>query len=311
MTIAFISHPSCLLHEMGETHPEAPSRLTAITKALTDTGIIKLLKQLTAPEASKEQLARVHTQDYIETIFRLAPQTGHVCLDPDTAMNPDTLPAALFAAGAVIYAVDLLMTKQVNAAFCNVRPPGHHALHNQAMGFCFFNSIAVGVAHALEHYHLKRIAIVDFDVHNGNGTIDIFQNDTRVLFLSTYQDPFYPNVSIETNNQHIINMPLPYGAGSQAFRTAITKQALEKLKQFSPELIFISAGFDAHRDDPLAGLNLTEEDFTWITQEICTMANHCCEGRVISTLEGGYNLDALGRSVAAHIQVMIDRSLTA
>ena len=307
MTLAFISHPTCLLHEMGETHPEAPGRLTAINKALTDTGIIKSLTQFLAPTATKEQLARVHSADYIEEIFRLAPQTGQVWLDPDTAMNPYTLAAALHAAGAVVYAVDLLMSKQATAAFCNVRPPGHHALHNQAMGFCFFNNIAVGVAHALAHYHLKRIAIVDFDMHNGNGTIDIFHDDPRVLFFSTYQYPFYPNVGTETSNDHIINIPLPFGAGGAEFRTAIQQQVLEPLAQFSPEIIFISAGFDAHREDPLAGLNLTEEDFAWITTEICTIANNCAAGRVISTLEGGYNLNALGRSVAAHLKAMLDQ----
>lgn len=311
MTLAFISHPSCLLHEMGETHPEAPGRLTAIDKALTDSGMIKLLKPFTAPQASKEQLARVHTKDYIETIFRLSPKKNYIYLDPDTAMNPHTLPAALFAAGAVVYAVDLLMTHQAKRAFCSIRPPGHHALHNKAMGFCFFNNIAVGVAQALEHYQLKRVAIVDFDVHNGNGTIDIFQNESRVVFFSTFQYPFYPYVGTETNNAHIINIPLPHGAGSQEFRSVIQQHVLKQLKQCSPELIFISAGFDAHRDDPLAGLNLTEEDYAWITTEICKIANDCCQGRVISTLEGGYHLAALGHSVVAHIQAMLDKQLKA
>lgn len=306
MTVAFISHPSCLLHEMGKTHPEAPGRLTAIHKALKRSGIIKLLKPLTAPAASKEQLARVHSTHYIEEIFHLTPTKGYRWFDPDTAMNPYTLPAAVFAAGALIYAVDLVMTQEAKRAFCSVRPPGHHALHNKTMGFCFFNNIAVGVAHALEHYQLKRVAIVDFDVHNGNGTIDIFQNEPRVLFFSTFQYPFYPHVGTETNNMHIINIPLSHGTSSQEFRLAIQQCVLKQLKQFSPELIFISAGFDAHHDDPLAGMNLTEEDYAWVTTEICSIANDCCKGRVISTLEGGYNLEALGRSAAAHIQAMIN-----
>ncbi|MEQ1667248.1 MAG: histone deacetylase family protein [Sulfuriferula sp.] len=306
MQTAYISHPACLKHDMGVDHPESPARLTAIEDQLIATNILPFLQYHEAPRVTVEQLARVHTQDYIRSIEAVAPQQGMVNLDADTLMSPYTLEAALRAAGAVVLATDLVMTGQVENAFCNVRPPGHHATRNQSMGFCIFNNVAVGVAHAMAQYGLERVAIVDFDVHHGNGTEDIFRDDDRVMLCSTFQHPFYPYSGVDSGNEHIINVPLAAGTNGQGFRDAVSASWLPRLELFKPQMIFISAGFDAHRDDDMANLGLVETDYIWITQQIKTLANKHAQQRIVSTLEGGYALRALGRSAAAHIRVLCD-----
>ena len=305
MTISIISHPDCALHEMGLHHPESPSRLSAIQDQLLSSGLDITLQHHDAPLASREQLCRVHDSEYIEYIFQKAPEEGQVWLDPDTSMNPHSLSAALRAAGASVLGVDLVMTGQTSAAFCNVRPPGHHAEHNKAMGFCIFNNIAVGAAHALQVYQLKRVAIVDFDVHHGNGTEDIFREVPEVLFCSTFQHPFYPDTGTGEVPEHIINVPLPAGSDGEAFRAAVESHWLPKLEAFQPELILISAGFDAHVEDDMANLCLVDQDYAWVTAEIKKVADKYARGRIVSTLEGGYALPALGRSVVAHLNAIL------
>jgi len=305
MTISLISHPDCALHEMGAYHPERPARLEAVQDSLIASGLDSLLVHHQAPLASREQLCRVHDAAFVEQIFAVAPAEGQIQLDPDTGMNPHSLTAALHAAGAVVHGVDLVMSGESDRVFCNVRPPGHHAEHDRAMGFCFFNNVAVGAAHALESWGLKRVAIVDFDVHHGNGTEDIFRDRPAVMFCSTYQHPFYPNTPVAMDLDHIVDVPLSAGADGSAFMAAVEDHWLPKLNEFAPELVFISAGFDAHAEDDLAGLNLVEQDFSWVTAEIRTIADRHAGGRIVSSLEGGYNLSALGRSVTAHIRELL------
>jgi acetoin utilization deacetylase AcuC-like enzyme len=305
MTITLISHPDCALHEMGKHHPESPARLSAIQDQLLYSRLDLVLHHHDAPLATHQQLCRVHSPEYVEHIFHISPKQGHVALDPDTSMNPHTLSAALRAAGAMVLAVDLVMTDKTSAAFCNVRPPGHHAEHNKAMGFCIFNNIAVGAAHALHEYNLERVAIVDFDVHHGNGTEDIFKDEPKILFCSTFQHPFYPYSGTDVTSEHIVNVPLPSGTNGQMFRDAVQSRWLPKLEEFQPELILISAGFDAHIEDEMSGLCLLDQDFAWVTTEIKTIADKYAKGRIVSTLEGGYALPALGRSVAAHINALL------
>lgn len=305
MPVAFISHPDCLLHDMGQWHPESPARLHAISDQLIASGLDLSLRHYEAPLASRDQLCLVHTPDYVDEVFAAAPQHGMRMLDMDTSMNPHSLAAARRAAGAGILAVDLIMQDEVSAAFCSVRPPGHHAEHARAMGFCIFNNIAIAAAYALSHYQLERIAIVDFDVHHGNGTEDIFQNEQRVLFCSTFQHPFYPHCGADTRNPHIINVPLAAGSTGKEFRSAVSEHWLPTLQAHQPQLVFISAGFDAHREDDMAGLDLVEDDYTWVTEQIHTLAMQYCAGRMVSMLEGGYALSALGRSVVAHIKAML------
>ncbi|MGD8639955.1 MAG: histone deacetylase family protein [Gammaproteobacteria bacterium] len=305
MTTAIISHPDCALHDMGQGHPESPLRLSAIQDQLIASGIDQLLSHYEAPLAEREQLQRVHDTVYIDSIFNGAPQPGHMTwIDPDTAMNEYTLNAALRAAGAPVLAVDLLLSGKVENAFCNVRPPGHHAERKRAMGFCFFNNVAVGAAYALDQHKLERVAIVDFDVHHGNGTEDIFQDNSQVLFCSTFQHPFYPYTGAETDAKNIVNVPLSTGAQDADFQTAVTEHWLPKLHEFKPQLVFVSAGFDAHVRDELAGLALTEESYRWVTNEIATIADQFADGHIISCLEGGYDLPALGRSAVEHIRVL-------
>jgi len=301
---AYISHPDCLKHDMGPHHPESPQRLVAIENQLKATGLLSQLQRYDAPLASTEQLTRVHTQDYIESIRLASPDAGLVALDPDTAMNPFTLNAALRAAGAVVLATELVLTDKVNNAFCAVRPPGHHAESDRAMGFCLFNNVAVGVAHAIHHYHLQHVAIMDFDVHHGNGSEEIFRNNPQVMLCSTFQHPFYPYCGADSGNQRMINIPLQRGADGVIFRKAVIDYWLPALEAFKPEMIFVSAGFDAHRDDEMAQLQLCDDDYVWITQQIKAIANQHASGRIVSVLEGGYELKALGRCVAAHIGVL-------
>ena len=305
MPVAFITHPDCALHDMGTLHPESPARLRAISDQLIASGIDINLRHYEAPLATRAQLYRVHARSYVDHIFTDAPEQGLLMLDPDTSMNPHSLNAALRAAGAGVFAVDLIMQKQIDAAFCSVRPPGHHAERKRAMGFCIFNNIAVAVAHALENFQLERVAIVDFDVHHGNGTENIFQDDERVLLCSSFQHPYYPFSGADTRSSHIVNTPLARASNGAAFRAAVTNRWLPALGAHQPQLIFISAGFDAHLEDEMAGLALVEDDYAWVTSEIRKLANQYCQGHIVSMLEGGYALSALGRSVAAHINALL------
>jgi len=289
---------------MGIYHPECPQRLTAIESELKTTGLLLQLQRHDAPLATTEQLARVHTPDYIESIRQASPADGLIALDADTAMNPFSLNAALRAAGAAVLATDLVLAGAVNNAFCAVRPPGHHAESDHAMGFCLFNNVAVGVAHAIAHYHLQRVAILDFDVHHGNGSEEIFRNNPHVMLCSTFQHPFYPYCGADSASDRMINVPLPRGSDGKVFRKAVTDVWIPALEKFKPEMIFVSAGFDAHRDDDMAELRLDDEDYVWITQQIRTIADKHAHGRIVSVLEGGYELQALGRCVAAHIRVL-------
>jgi acetoin utilization deacetylase AcuC-like enzyme len=286
---------------MGDGHPEQPARLDAIEEMLHVRQLYDFLVHQEAPRATLEQLARVHSKAHVEHLGNIAPAEGLVRVDPDTAMCPDTFEAALRAAGANVLATDLVIGGQVRRAFCNVRPPGHHAERTQAMGFCFFNNVAVGAAHALDHHSLDRVAILDFDVHLGNGTEDIFKGDRRVLICSSYQYPLYPGSNPGSVPGHIVNCPLPQGAGSEAFRKVVTEQWLPALEAFRPQMVFISAGFDGHAADDLAELCLSTADYGWITDLACGVAARHANHRVVSTLEGGYELSALAASVATHI----------
>jgi acetoin utilization deacetylase AcuC-like enzyme len=306
MQTAYITHPACQLHDMGRYHPESPERLRAIEDQLIASGLLGLLSEHEAPAASREQLIRVHDAAYVDEIEAVAPDSGIVHLDPDTVMNPHSYRAALHAAGAAILGTDLVLGGKAANAFCSVRPPGHHAEHSRAMGFCFFNNVAIGAAHALEAYGLERVAIVDFDVHHGNGTEDIFRDDPRVMMVSTFQHPFYPYSGVAGRSQRMVNIPLAAYTKGSAFREVVESQWLPALEQFRPEAIFISAGFDAHRDDDMAALALVEDDYGWVTRQIKDVAAQHAQGRIISCLEGGYNLGALARSVTLHIKVLAD-----
>ena len=305
MTVAFISHAACRLHQMGPGHPEQPARVGAIPDELRARGLWDRLEHCEPPRATDEQLARVHPTDYIEQVRARSPASGLERLDPDTAMCPESLEAALRAAGANVLAVDLVMSGRAKRAFCNVRPPGHHAERARAMGFCIFNNVAVGAAHALDRHGLARIAILDFDVHLGNGTEDIFRDDPRVLLCSLYQYPLYPDLDPPSVPGRIVNCPLPPGAGSDEFRAAVAERWLPALEEHAPELLFVSAGFDAHAADPLAELRLATEDYAWVTTTVCAVADRHAGGRVVSTLEGGYDLAALGKAGAAHVAALL------
>lgn len=282
-------------------HPEQPARLGAIEDQLRAQGIYDFLRHYEAPRASEEQLLRVHPQQHIDRLRASSPEQGLVGIDPDTTMCPGTLEAALRAAGANVLATDLVMQGAMKKAFCNVRPPGHHAEHDRAMGFCFFNNVAVGAAHAMAEHGLERVAILDFDVHFGNGTAEIFEDDERVLLCSTYEHPLYPDLNPPTVPGRSINCALPAGSGSAQFRAAVSEHWHPALEAFAPQLIFVSAGFDAHAGDPLADLQLTVDDYAWITKLICELADRYANGRVVSTLEGGYDLSALATCAFAHI----------
>ena len=304
MSTAFVTHSDCLKHDMGAHHPERPERLDAIEDQLIASGIGQHLARHEAPLATDEQLARVHPIDYVKAIRQVAPQSGTVHLDPDTAMNPHSLNAALRAAGAAVFAVDLVMKNQIRSAFCAVRPPGHHACRARPMGFCIFNNVAVAARHAIHAHGLERVAIIDFDVHHGNGTEDIFGNDPHVLMASTFQHPFYPYCGTEDPAPNMVNVPLAAGAGSREFREAVREAWVPALEEFRPELILFSAGFDAHVEDDMAMLRFSDADYGWVTQQIKAVADRHSKGRMVSMLEGGYSLSALGRSAVQHIKVL-------
>jgi len=291
---------------MGSYHPEAPERLSAISDHLIAQGLDAYFTYHDAPLATFQQLKRVHTAAHLERLKRASPDLGIVHLDPDTAMNRHTWQAAMRAAGAGVLAVDLVLSGQVENAFCAVRPPGHHAERASAMGFCFFNNIAVAAAHALAAHNLARVAVIDFDVHHGNGTEDCFRGDQRVLMVSTFQHPFYPYSGTESPAANMVNVPLPRGTDGEEFRRVVSDLWMPRLREFQPEMLFISAGFDAHYEDEMGGLRLLEQDYAWVTGQLKELADDCAHGRIVSILEGGYSLSALARSVAAHIRVLAE-----
>lgn len=301
---AFITHRDCSRHDLGAYHPESPARLAAISDHLIAQGIDHYFVFHDAPLASFEQLLRVHPASHLERIKRASPALGVVHIDPDTAMNPHTWQAALRAAGAGVMAVDLVLAGEVTNAFCAVRPPGHHAERENAMGFCFFNNIAVAAMHALKAHGLSRVAIVDFDVHHGNGTEDCFRNDDRVLMVGMFQHPFYPYSGTDHPAPNMVNVPLPSGTGGDDFRQVVSEVWLPRLREFAPQLVLVSAGFDAHSEDDMGSMKLTEKDFSWVTEQIKAVADETAQGRLVSMLEGGYVLSALARSVAAHLRVL-------
>src|SRR5262245_21429532 len=304
MSAAFITHPDCLKHEMGAHHPEQPARLSAIEDQLVASGVAPYLARYEAPLVTDEQLARVHPIEYVHAIRDASPSRGTVHLDPDTAMNPHSLNDALRAAGAAVLATDLVLKDEVKTAFCAVRPPGHHACRARPMGFCIFNNVAVAARHALQAHGLERVAIVDFDVHHGNGTEDIFEGDPQVLMVSTFQHPFYPYSGTEDPAANMVNIPLAAGAGSREFREAVREAWLPALDEFAPQLILFSAGFDAHAEDDMAMLRFSDADYGWVTAQMRDVAERHARGRMASMLEGGYDLSALGRSVVQHMRVL-------
>ncbi len=308
MTVAYLTHPLSLKHEMGREHPECPDRVRVIDDHLRSQGLLDFAMPITSEAASLDAILRAHTKRHVAELEHSSPMQGYMPLDGDTTMNPFTLDAALHAAGAAVKAVDLVLSDAAQRAFCNVRPPGHHAERDQAMGFCFLNNAAIAVMHALEARGLKRVAVVDFDVHHGNGTEEILRDECdagRVLMVSTFQHSIYPGNGITPLSEKMVNVPLdPYSKGD-AMRDAVTNEWLPSLHAFAPELIVVSAGFDAHRDDPLAMLGWTEDDYRWITQTLVAVADRHCKGRIVSTLEGGYDLNALARSVGEHVKVLL------
>ena len=302
---AYLTHPDCHRHAMFDGHPESPARLGAIEDRLIASGLLDLLRYHQAPPATREQLARVHSEAHLDRLEALAPTDDELAeVDPDTWMNAATLDAALRSAGAVVHAVDLVVGGEADNAFCNVRPPGHHAERGQAMGFCFYNNIAVGAAHALAVHGLERVAIADFDVHHGNGTEAIFADASQVLLCSTYQHPFYP-YTVPLERETLIHCPLPAGTGGAGFRAAVEEAWLPALDAFAPELILVSAGFDAHREDDIGGMRLVEADYAWVTGKLVGLAERHAKGRIVSALEGGYALSALGRSATEHVRVLL------
>ncbi len=304
MHTAYVTHPACLRHDMGHGHPESPARLRAIDDRLHAAHLYDYLIHLEAPLAHRAHLLRVHDAAYVDAIEAAAPFEGVRELDHDTLMNPHTLEAAMRAAGGAVLAVERVLRGDVANAFVACRPPGHHATRNRAMGFCVFNNVAVAAAHALADHGLERVAIVDFDVHHGNGTEEIFRDDPRVLLCSTFQHPFYPHSGADSGNDHIVNLPLPAGTTGERYRATFEAEVLPRLEAFRPQMLFVSAGFDAHREDDMAQFGLTEADYTWITQRLIDVAARHAGGRMVSVLEGGYDLSALGRSVAAHVRVL-------
>ncbi len=305
MPTAYITHPVCRRHEAGAWHPECPERITAIDDRLHAAHLYDHLLHLDAPPpASREQLLRVHAPDYVDRVTALVPAEGSRQLDPDTAMNPWSLTAALHAAGAAIQAVEEVMAGRVTNAFCAVRPPGHHAGRRSWGGFCIFNNVACAAAHALAAHGLARVAIVDFDVHHGNGTEEIFRDDPRVLLVSTFQHPLYPYSGTVSPSSHVLYLPLPAGTSGREYRAVFQSRALPALEAHAPQMIFLSAGFDGHREDPLAQFHLVEADYAWITEQVMAVAHAHAADRIVSVLEGGYHLSALGRSVAAHLKAL-------
>lgn len=310
MTTAYYTHADCRLHDMGAGHPECPARLDAIADHLLATGLDIALDFRDAPEASIEQIERAHSAHYVselvDRLVQVRDQGAHQAFDPDTVACPYTLAAALRAAGAAIAATDDVIAGRAETAFCAVRPPGHHATRDETMGFCFFNNVAIGARHALDVHRLDRVAIIDFDVHHGNCTEDIIAGDERVLMCSFFQHPLYPYSGAVPKGTNMVNVPVPPYTRGPEVRSAIESQWLPELDRFAPQMLFVSAGFDAHREDDLGQMGLVEADYEWITRQLVAVARRHAQGRIVSCLEGGYNLSALARSVAAHLRVLAD-----
>ena len=306
MSTLLVTHPAFLAHDTGSHHPERPARLEAVLKAL-EREEFSHLQRREAPAATAEQIARAHPAAFVEAVIAAMPKSGHVAFDADTICSPGSKEAVLRAAGAVVAAVDAVASGEARNAFCAVRPPGHHAEPMQPMGFCIFNNVAIGALHARAAHGLRRVAVVDFDVHHGNGTQAMFEKDADLFFASTHQYPLYPGTGAreEKGVGNVVNAPLPPQAGSEEFRAAMERQVLPALSAFKPVLLLISAGFDAHRADPLANLNLEDDDYRWVTERLLEIARTCCGGRVVSTLEGGYDLGALASASSEHVRALM------
>ncbi|GAA3577518.1 histone deacetylase family protein [Marinobacter xestospongiae] len=302
MTTAFFSHDDCAKHNMGAEHPECPERLSAIISYLGDTELMGTLDWIKPEEITRDQLLSVHPDRYVQQLDMMQPTHGRIFTDPDTAMMPDTLRAARLAAGANVQAVDMVMSGQVTNAFVCARPPGHHAERSKSMGFCFYNNIALAAMRALNFHGLERVAIVDFDVHQGNGTVDIVQGDERILMCSSFQHPFYPHSHVYRQADNIINTPIEANTSAAEYRKRVEADWLHRLQDFRPQLVLVSAGFDGHRLDPMAELNLEAEDYRWLTDMLTSVAADHANDRLVSTLEGGYHLKGLAESVAAHLE---------
>lgn len=306
MNTLYYSHPDFLLHDTGAGHPECTDRIRVIAKALETPEFSRLIR-VSPPLGTEQQVRLIHSSAHIEAVREAMPRQGRHYLDQDTVLSPGSEQAAFRAVGAVCDAVDKILAGEADNAFCAIRPPGHHAEPDLSMGFCVFNNVAIAAEHARRHHHLERVAIVDFDVHHGNGTQAAFYNNPAVFYASSHQMPNYPGSGYptETGAGNIVNVPLAAGDSGMAFRQKYSAIILPALRKFNPDLLLVSAGFDAHGDDPLASIDLVEEDFRWITRELMECANSCCEGRLISVLEGGYNLDALATSVAVHVKTLL------
>jgi acetoin utilization deacetylase AcuC-like enzyme len=306
MATLLYTHPACLGHDTGPGHPERPARLQAVLAALDGPEFATLLRR-EAPLASIGDLELAHPASHVAATLAAIPSQDLCMLDGDTLVSPGSREAALRAAGAVVAAVDAVVDGSASNAFCAVRPPGHHAEPDRAMGFCLFNNVVIGARHAQRVHGLARVAIIDFDVHHGNGTETQAMADDTLFYGSTHQSPLYPGTGMGNSPRHpnVVNAPLPPGSGSDAFRTAMMEVVLPPLRAFAPDLVMVSAGFDAHRDDPLAELRLTEADYAWATDELLAVARDCARGRLVSALEGGYNLTALARSAAAHVKALM------
>jgi len=307
MSTAIYSHPDCQRHEMGEWHPESPARLQAIADQLINSHIDDLLEHREAPLADLADIERNHSRNAIGIVRDNVPAAGdYYPIDGDTSLNTHSWKAALRAAGAAVAATDAVIAGEIANAFCAVRPPGHHARPSEPMGFCLFNNVAIAAKHALDVHGLKRVAVVDFDVHHGNGTEEALRDEPRALMVSFYQHPFYPYSEVAPDTPNRVNVPVPAHAKGDAVRQLVTDKWLPALHAFKPEMIFISAGFDAHREDDIGGMGLVEADYAWMTQQVMTVAREYAKGRIVSCLEGGYNLSALGRSVVAHVKVLAE-----
>ena len=303
MKTALITHEECLNHITPPGHPEQVARLEYILEALKPLD----LNRVTAPLAADDDLLRIHPKSHIDALHDAAPEAGSVAIDGDTHMSPGSLQAAYRAAGGVLRAVDMVLQGDAPNAFAAVRPPGHHAETQTAMGFCLFGNVALGAKHALDFHGLKRVAVVDFDVHHGNGTQDLLWDEPRALTITSQQMPLWPGTGAETDTgayENVINIPLPPESDGKIMRAAYEARVFPKIKAFKPELILVSAGFDAHRDDPLAQLNWSTDDFAWLSRQICALAGDLCQGRLVSALEGGYDLEALAASVKAHVEIL-------